>query len=209
MILRPLNSGNPDDDMNSAQRALNFDRPSKKTFQKDKDTVTLTQMVKRKANTDHISDDEEKDSSSSESEEEGNKDSESSSSSDGGEDTAAPIEQSESTSATSSNKKRMNTNLFISAFEGGTKQKMSLIKLLYESKPRYIVLYDIQLWFVRQLEVFKTLNFQTPMRVYVLMYKNSSEEQRYLTSIRTEKESFEILIRQKAVILILFRLEIY
>jgi len=31
------------------------------------------------------------------------------------------------------------------------------------------------------------------------MYKGSVEEQRYLTTLRAEKEAFEYLIRQKAV----------
>jgi len=31
------------------------------------------------------------------------------------------------------------------------------------------------------------------------MYENSVEEQRYLSSLRKEKEAFEMLIREKAV----------
>ena len=57
--------------------------------------------------------------------------------------------------------------------------------------------------FVRQLETYQALNFQLPTRVYFLMYTNSCEEQRYLTSIRSEKESFEILIKEKAVSLLI------
>ena len=53
--------------------------------------------------------------------------------------------------------------------------------------------------FVRQIETYQSLNFQLPTRVYFLMYTNSCEEQRYLTSIRSEKGSFEILIKEKAV----------
>ena len=37
------------------------------------------------------------------------------------------------------------------------------------------------------------------MRFYFLTYTGSFEEQRYLSSIRREKESFEKLIREKAV----------
>ena len=97
------------------------------------------------------------------------------------------------------NKELKNTNLFLSALTGGPKQKTSLVKLLFDVKPKYIVLYDSELWFVRQIEVYQSLNFQLPLRVYFLMYTNSCEEQRYLTSIRSEKEAFEILIREKAV----------
>ena len=98
-----------------------------------------------------------------------------------------------------SGKKIQNTNLFLSAYSGGVKQKMSLIRLLNEIKPKYVILYDCELRFVRQLEVFKLINYQLPLRVYLLMYSNSCEEQRYLTSIRCEKESFELLIKEKAV----------
>ena len=92
-----------------------------------------------------------------------------------------------------------NTNIFLSAYSGGSKQRISLIKLLNETKPKYVVLYDSELRFVRQLEVYKAMNYELPMRVYFFMYANSCEEQRYLTSVRQEKEAFEILIKEKAV----------
>ena len=91
------------------------------------------------------------------------------------------------------------TNLFLNSYDGDSEQKVSLIRALHEVNPRYVILYDSELWFVRQLEIFKSLNYKFSMRIYFLMYKNSYEEQKYLTSIRSEKESFEILIREKAV----------
>lgn len=96
-------------------------------------------------------------------------------------------------------KKYQNTNIFLSAFSGGVKQRISLIKLLAETKPKYVILYDCELRFVRQLEVYKAIHYELPMRVYFFMYSNSCEEQRYLTSVRQEKEAFEILIKEKAV----------
>jgi len=95
--------------------------------------------------------------------------------------------------------KSNDTNLFLSALEGGTRQSMSLVRLLHKIKPKYVVLYDIELRFVRQLELYQLLNYQDPMRIYFLMYTNSIEEQKYLTSVRSEKEAFEILVREKAV----------
>jgi len=47
--------------------------------------------------------------------------------------------------------------------------------------------------------VYKAENPGAPLRVYFLMYENSVEEQRYLSSLRKEKEAFEMLIREKAV----------
>lgn len=49
------------------------------------------------------------------------------------------------------------------------------------------------------LQVYKACRPGQPLRVYFLMFSGSSEEQRFLTSIRKEKESFEQLIRTKAV----------
>ena len=94
---------------------------------------------------------------------------------------------------------RKNKLVYLCALEDGTKQKISILKLMHQLKPKYLILYDAVLWLVRQIEVYKTLNSNLNLRVYLLMYKNSCEEQRYLTSVRCEKESFEILIREKAV----------
>lgn len=94
---------------------------------------------------------------------------------------------------------RKNKLVYLCALEDGTKQKVSVLKLMYQIKPKYVILYDTVLWFVRQLEVFKTIHHDIDMRVYFMIYSNSCEEQRYLTSVRCEKESFEILIREKAV----------
>lgn len=173
MILKPFGGS----DLNERQVDSKLSKMVRKLDHKnkEKETITLTQMVKNTTVKDS------KSSSQSESSDE-------SSSSD----EAQPVQNSDP------NLVQKNTNLFLSALEGGTKQKISLIKLLYDIKPKYIVLYDSQLWFVRQIEVMQCLRYKNPMRVYFMMYTNSSEEQRYLTSIRSEKESFEILIREKA-----------
>lgn len=90
--------------------------------------------------------------------------------------------------------------IFLNSYEGdSSEQKIRLIRLLNEVNPRYIILYDSELWFVRRLELYKLLNFSQQIRIYFLMYKNSYEEQKYLTSVRSEKEAFEILIKEKAV----------
>ncbi len=192
MILRPLKT-TLEDDANVAHREANLptrSKNSKKDTSKPRDTVTLTQMVKRKATSEKPDDDEASTSENEFYDDSGSSESHASSTSES---------ESTNTAAKPRRRKKKNTNLFLSAYEGGNRQKISLVKLLYETEPKYVILYDMQLWFVRQLEVFKALHAATPMRVYVLMYMNSSEEQRFLTSIRTEKESFEILIRQKAV----------
>lgn len=47
------------------------------------------------------------------------------------------------------------------------------------------------------------------VRIYFLLYKDSVEEQRYLSRIRKEKDAFERLIREKGVRTLLTRLLIY
>ncbi|ELT90017.1 hypothetical protein CAPTEDRAFT_178005 [Capitella teleta] len=84
----------------------------------------------------------------------------------------------------------------------GHNDPFGLIRTLEELQPTYVILYDADVTFVRQLEVFRASHPDKPLRVYFLMYKGSTEEQRYLTSLRREKEAFEYLIRSKATMVI-------
>ncbi|PIK43490.1 putative DNA repair endonuclease XPF isoform X3 [Apostichopus japonicus] len=84
----------------------------------------------------------------------------------------------------------------------GCKDSFSLTKTLNEIRPRYVVLYDAEMQFVRQLEVYRCCNPGVPLRVYFLMYTGSTEEQRYLTTLRVEKEAFEHLIKEKATMVV-------
>ncbi|XP_023330558.1 DNA repair endonuclease XPF isoform X2 [Eurytemora carolleeae] len=70
--------------------------------------------------------------------------------------------------------------------------------LLEETSPRFIILYDADVSFVRQIECFQANNPNLKIRVYFLMYKGSVEEQAYLTVLRREKEAFEKLISEKS-----------
>lgn len=83
----------------------------------------------------------------------------------------------------------------------GCTDPYALTRVLHEVEPRYVVLYDAELSFVRQLEVYRASKQKT-LRVYFLIYGGSTEEQRYLTSLRKEKEAFEKLIREKASMVI-------
>ncbi|KAK7100849.1 DNA repair endonuclease XPF-like [Littorina saxatilis] len=77
-----------------------------------------------------------------------------------------------------------------------------LTKVLLELQPTYVVLYDPDMQFVRQLEVYKASHPKRQLHVYFLLYTGSVEEQRYLTTLRREKEAFEFLIREKATMVI-------
>ena len=70
--------------------------------------------------------------------------------------------------------------------------------LLSESRPSFIILYDCDMTFVRQVEAYQASNTDVDVRVYFLLYKGSVEEQAYLTTLRREKNAFENLIKAKS-----------
>ncbi|ETV81611.1 hypothetical protein, variant 1 [Aphanomyces astaci] len=79
-----------------------------------------------------------------------------------------------------------------------------LPNLLDDLHPSHIVLYDPDVGFIRQLEVFNACNSahdsrgqQHPVQVYFMVYENSAEQQTYLTQVKREHDAFERLIQQK------------
>ena len=78
----------------------------------------------------------------------------------------------------------------------------SLTRILEDIQPRFVILYDNSVHFVRQLEIFKACNPGIPLRVYFLTYQSSAEEQIYLTALRREKEAFQSLIQEKSSMVI-------
>ncbi|RCH96468.1 hypothetical protein CU098_009318, partial [Rhizopus stolonifer] len=71
-------------------------------------------------------------------------------------------------------------------------------QVLEDTQPRYIVMFDPNPAFVRQVEVYRALHPSIDIKVYFMLYENSVEEQNYLSLIRKEKESFERLIHEKS-----------
>ncbi|XP_054454960.1 DNA repair endonuclease XPF [Anoplopoma fimbria] len=78
----------------------------------------------------------------------------------------------------------------------------SLTRVLHEVEPSFVVLYDAELSFVRQLEIYRASRPGKTLRVYFLIYGGSTEEQKYLTALSKEKKAFEHLIREKATMVI-------
>ncbi|KAI0365205.1 hypothetical protein BV20DRAFT_954830 [Pilatotrama ljubarskyi] len=74
-------------------------------------------------------------------------------------------------------------------------------QVLQELKPRFIVMYEPNLEFIRRIEVYRNSNPGLGVRVYFMMYKLSCEEGKYLTGLRREKESFERLIKERGSML--------
>ena len=73
----------------------------------------------------------------------------------------------------------------------------SLTRVLHEVEPSFVVLYDAEISFVRQLEIYKASRPGKTLRVYFLIYGGSTEEQKYLTALSREKRAFEHLIRSE------------
>ncbi|KAF8186802.1 hypothetical protein BJ912DRAFT_453061 [Pholiota molesta] len=75
-------------------------------------------------------------------------------------------------------------------------------RILYEVKPKFIVMVEPDMDFVRRIEVYKSSHPGLAVRVYHMVYNNSCEEHKYLAGIRKEKDSFERLIKERGSMLI-------
>ncbi|KAI0794969.1 hypothetical protein C8Q75DRAFT_748299 [Abortiporus biennis] len=73
--------------------------------------------------------------------------------------------------------------------------------MLAEVQPRYIIMFEPNLDFVRRVEVYKKSNPGLGVRVYLLVYNFSCEEAKYLAGVRREKDAFERLIRERGSML--------
>jgi len=111
-------------------------------------------------------------------------------------------QESKETSEDSRQIKLLSSRIIIIHPLTGCSDRYSLLRTLNEVEPRYVVLYDAQMQFIRQLEVFKASRPGIPLRVYFLIYTGSVEEQKYLTTLRKEKEAFETLIKDKGTMVV-------
>ena len=57
----------------------------------------------------------------------------------------------------------------------------------------------MDLTFLREVEVFRASRADKPLDVYMLMYEQSIDEQRYVMGLSRERVAFERLIRERAV----------
>lgn len=71
--------------------------------------------------------------------------------------------------------------------------------ILEEARPRYIIMYEPDPAFIRRVEVYRSSHIGRNVKVYFVYYGGSVEEQRYLSSVRREKDSFTKLIKEKGV----------
>jgi DNA excision repair protein ERCC-4 len=71
--------------------------------------------------------------------------------------------------------------------------------ILEEVRPRYIIMYEPDPAFIRRVEVYRSSHLGRNVKVYFMYYGGSVEEQRYLSAVRREKDSFTKLIKEKGV----------
>lgn len=71
--------------------------------------------------------------------------------------------------------------------------------ILEEVRPRYIIMYEPDAAFIRRVEVYRSSHSGRNVKVYFIYYGGSVEEQRYLSAVRREKDSFTKLIKEKGV----------
>uniref|UniRef100_A0A1I8BV14 ERCC4 domain-containing protein n=1 Tax=Meloidogyne hapla TaxID=6305 RepID=A0A1I8BV14_MELHA len=79
--------------------------------------------------------------------------------------------------------------------------RYQLLNCLETLKPLYIIMYSQDMAATRAIETFKCLNEDHQLELYVLMYEDSYEEERYLSSIQRENEAIEMLIKEQSLLL--------
>ncbi|PFH57885.1 hypothetical protein XA68_14456 [Ophiocordyceps unilateralis] len=90
----------------------------------------------------------------------------------------------------------------VHAYEGDLDEHV-----LEEVKPRYIVMYEPDAGFIRRVEVYRSSHAARNVRVYFLYYGGSTEEQRYLSAVRREKDAFTKAIRERASMSVVMTVE--
>lgn len=95
--------------------------------------------------------------------------------------------------------------VFIQTFQSDKNRMSSLGQKLNEMQPDYVILYNINITAIRQIEMFEARfqrHVKRRLKVFVLMHTKTVEEQSFLTSLRREKQAFELLIETKRVMII-------
>lgn len=90
----------------------------------------------------------------------------------------------------------------IQTFKTAEDGPLSVEKTLNELNPKYIILYHNNISAVRQIEVYEARKKRhqiNRLKVFLITHAQTVEEQSYLTSLRREKQAFELIIETKAV----------
>lgn len=71
-------------------------------------------------------------------------------------------------------------------------------RLMEQFRPSFVVLYDADVSLVRQTELYKASHPGYPVRLYILAYNDTLEEEKFSGGIAKEKDGFKGLIRERA-----------
>lgn len=69
--------------------------------------------------------------------------------------------------------------------------------VLEEVKPRYVVMYEPDASFIRRVEVYRSSHNDRNIKLFLMYYGGSVEEQRFHSAIRREKDAFARIINEK------------
>lgn len=95
--------------------------------------------------------------------------------------------------------------VFIQTFRSDHNRMSSLNQTLEEMIPDYVILYNTNITAIRQIEIFEARLQRHPKRrlkVFVLIHSKTVEEQSFLTSLRREKQAFELVIETKRTMVV-------
>lgn len=92
----------------------------------------------------------------------------------------------------------------IQTLKTGEDGPLSLERTLTEVDPSYVILYHAgsSVTAIRQIEVFEARRRRpvvNRLKVFFMVHAQTVEEQSYLTSLRREKQAFELIIDAKSV----------
>lgn len=90
----------------------------------------------------------------------------------------------------------------IQTFKTGDDGPLSLERTLHEIEPGYVIMYHCNVTAIRQIEIFEARKRRAAvdrLKVFFLIHSQTVEEQSYLTSLRREKQAFELIIDTKSV----------
>ncbi|VIO94526.1 ERCC4 domain containing protein [Brugia malayi] len=79
--------------------------------------------------------------------------------------------------------------------------RYNLIKQLETFEPQIVILYHSDMVSLRLLEMYKACHSHIPLIIYIVMYGNSNEEERYLCSLRKEQIAFEEMVREQGTLM--------
>lgn len=112
---------------------------------------------------------------------------------------------SQSTSLPTPTTTKKNINRAMRVLIQPVRGRSDLSQILRETQASHIVLYDPNVRLVREIEVYNAFRIQhvsKGVRVYFLMYEDSTEEQRYLNTVKSEMKAFKQLIAEMSHIVI-------